>query len=71
MMNSRIVRDEDSGVVELGGEFVTFKGHARETRYRFLDLQTALDGTTVITLMQPQSTATPSTSDMWSRPAKK
>jgi hypothetical protein len=45
--------DADSGVVELGGEFVTFKGRNHVVRYRFLNLQTALNGNIVLTLLPP------------------
>jgi hypothetical protein len=53
LMNNRVTNDDDSGVVELGGEFVTFKGHKHVTRYRFVNLQQTLDGSTVLTLWPP------------------
>jgi len=45
--------DADTGVVELGGEFVTFRGRNHVVRYRFLNLQTALNGDVVLTLLPP------------------
>jgi len=57
MANSRMTSDDDSGVVELGGEFVTFKGRNHVARYRFLNVQTALDGSTVLTLLPPTDMA--------------
>jgi hypothetical protein len=63
--------DADSGVVELGGEFVTFRGHNHVVRYRFLNIQTALDGSTVLTLLPPGEMAHISIirdSEYWSRP---
>src|SRR5258708_34572668 len=53
MANRRMTSDDDSGVVELGGGFVTFKGHNHVAHYRFLNVQTALDGSTVLTLLPP------------------
>jgi hypothetical protein len=50
LMNNRMTTDDDTGVVELGGEFVTFKGVRHVSRYRFVNLQQALDGSTVLTL---------------------
>jgi hypothetical protein len=74
MADSRIARDEDSGVVELGGEFVTFRGRNHVSRYRFLNIQTALDGSTVLTLLPPVDMAHISIirdSSVWSREPKK
>ena len=53
IMNSRPTSDDDSGVVVLEGEFVTFKGHRHVRRYRFVNLQEALDGSTVLALWPP------------------
>jgi len=53
LMNNMAAHDDDSGVVELGGEFLTFKGKAHVTRYRFVKMQQALDGSTVLTLLPP------------------
>jgi hypothetical protein len=46
VISNRSANDEDSGTVELGAEFVTFRGHAHVVRYRFLNLQQAIDITT-------------------------
>jgi hypothetical protein len=50
LMNNRMTTDDDTGVVELGGEFVTFKGLRHVSKYRFVNFQQALDGSTVLTL---------------------
>jgi hypothetical protein len=50
---NRSASEDDSGVIELGGEFVTFKGHNHMVRYRFLNLQQAIDGSTVLTFLPP------------------
>ena len=49
--------DSDSGTVELGGEFVTFRGRNHVVRYRFLNLQQAIDGSTVLTFLPPEQDA--------------
>jgi hypothetical protein len=71
VINNRSASDEDSGTVELGGEFVTFRGHAHVVRYRFLNLQRAVDGSTVLTFLPPaQDPATLSfvrDSELWVR----
>ena len=74
LLNNRMTSDDDSGVVELGGEFVTLKGVKHVNRYRFGNLQQALDGSTVLTLWPPvdMSKITPSRdSEYWTRAAKK
>jgi hypothetical protein len=53
LLNNQTVNDDDSGMVELGGAFVTFKGHRHVKQYRFAHLQQALDGSTVMTLWPP------------------
>ena len=53
MINNQAASDTDSGVVELGGQFVTFRGRSHVVRYRFLNLQQAIDGSTVITFLPP------------------
>jgi hypothetical protein len=53
VINNRSASDDDSGTVELGGEFVTFRGHVHVVRYRFLNLQQAIDGSTVLTFLPP------------------
>lgn len=75
MLNSQIVRDQDTGTVELGGEFITFKGRVRTSRYRFLNIQTAIDGSTVLMLL-PDYADKPdvniaSRQEQWSREPKK
>lgn len=53
LLNNQAVNDNDSGVVQLEAAFVTFKGLRRVNRYRFVNLQQALDGSTVLTLWPP------------------
>jgi hypothetical protein len=50
LMNNRVTNGDDSGVVVLGDGFVTFKGRRYQSRYRFVSLQQALDGSTVLAL---------------------
>lgn len=50
MISNRATSDDDTGVVQLGDGYVTFKGRKRLNRYRFVNLQQALDGSTVLTL---------------------
>jgi hypothetical protein len=72
-MNNRFTSDDDSGMVELSGEFITFKGQSHVVRYRFLNLQTALNGDAVLTLLPPEDMARISIirdSRYWSRAAK-
>jgi hypothetical protein len=54
LQSNRAVNDADTGVVELGGAFLTFKGNKRVRRYRFVNLQTALDGSTILSLWPPK-----------------
>lgn len=49
--NNSPVRDKDTGVVELDGGFITFKGRNHTARYHFLNLQTAIDGSTVMMVL--------------------
>jgi hypothetical protein len=53
LLNNRATSYDDSGVVELGAGFVTFKGKREVTKYRFVNLQQALDGSSVLTLWPP------------------
>ncbi|WP_125483597.1 hypothetical protein [Edaphobacter aggregans] len=53
LLNNQMINDDDSGVVELGAGFITFKGHRHVNQYRFVNLQQALDGSAVITLWPP------------------
>jgi hypothetical protein len=74
LLNNRMTSDDDSGVVELGGEFVTLKGLKHVNRFRFANLQQTLDGSTVLTLWPPldMSKIYPSRdSEYWTRSAKK
>jgi hypothetical protein len=74
LVNNRSTNDDDAGVVELGGEFLTFKGRKHVNRYRFVNLQQALDGSAVITLFPPvdMSQVTPSRdATYFTRPVKK
>jgi hypothetical protein len=59
VISNQSASDSDSGVVELGAEFVTFKGRSHVVRYRFLNIQQAIDGSAVITFLPPA--ADPST----------
>src|ERR1051326_2595718 len=52
--NNRPVQDKDVGVVELGGGFITLKGRNHTSRYHFLNLQTAIDGSTVMMVLDGQ-----------------
>lgn len=50
LQSNRVVNDDDTGVVEISGPFFTFKGRKHVTRYRFVNLQTTMDGSTVLSL---------------------
>jgi hypothetical protein len=54
LQSNRVVNDSDTGVVELSSGFLTFKGHKYVRRYRFVNLQTAMDGSTVLSLWPPK-----------------
>ena len=74
LMNNRPTSDDDSGVVELEGGFVTFKGHRHVHRYRFVNLQEALDGSTVLALWPPldvKQIDSNRDTEYFTRPAKK
>ena len=51
--NNSAVNDADAGAVEFDGAFITFKGQKHTYRYRFVYLQQAIDGSTVLTLFPP------------------
>jgi len=53
LVNNRATGDEDAGMIELGGGFLTFRGQKHVERYRFVNLQEALDGSSVLTLWPP------------------
>jgi hypothetical protein len=42
LQSNRAVNDSDTGVVELGGGFLTLKGRKHAQRYCFVNLQTAM-----------------------------
>ena len=50
LQSNRVVNDDDTGVVELSGAFFTFKGRKHVRRYRFVNLQQTLDGSTLMSL---------------------
>ncbi|HKV95474.1 MAG TPA: hypothetical protein VJW20_23210 [Candidatus Angelobacter sp.] len=52
--NNRPVQDKDVGTVELGGDLIIFKGRNHETKYHFVNFQTAIDGSTVLTVLAGQ-----------------
>jgi hypothetical protein len=71
--NNRPVQDKDTGVVELGGGFITLKGRNHTTRYHFLNLQTAIDGSTVMMVLAGQEDLSKAAAfqEQWVREAKK
>ena len=73
LWNNRPVQDKDTGVVDLGGGFITLKGHNHTTRYHFLNLQTAIDGSTVLMVLAGQEDLSKASSfqEQWVREAKK
>jgi hypothetical protein len=52
--NSRPVEDKDAGTVELRGDLINFKGRNHEQKYHFINSQTAIDGSTVLTVIAGQ-----------------
>lgn len=50
LQSNNVVDDNDTGVVELSGAFFTFKGRKHVRRYRFVNLQQTLDGSTLMSL---------------------
>lgn len=50
LQSNRVVNDDDTGIIELGGGFFTFKGRKHVRRYRFVNLQQTLDGSTILSL---------------------
>ena len=54
LWNSRPVNDKDVGTVELGGDLIIFKGRNHEQKYHFINFQTAIDGSTVLTVLAGQ-----------------
>lgn len=51
LWNSRPVQDKDVGTVQLGGDLIIFKGRNHEQKYHFINFQTAIDGSTVLTVL--------------------
>ena len=76
MMNSQVVRDSDEGTVQLGeGGYINFVGRRYNRRFRFINAQTAIDGSTVLMLLsaeadQPGVNIAARQED-WTRPARK
>ena len=52
--NGGQVQDKDTGTVQLGGDLIIFKGRNHETKYHFINFQTAIDGSTVMTVLPGQ-----------------
>ena len=74
LMNNRPTNDDDTGVVELGDGFLTFKGQRRVNRHRFVFMTQALDGSSVLALFPAlEMSQINSTRDItfYTRPVKK
>lgn len=73
LWNNRPVQDKDTGVVELGEGFITLKGRNHTTRYHFLNLQTAIDGSTVLMVLAGHEDLSKASflQEQWVREAKK
>jgi len=54
MSNHNIVREKEAGVVELSGSLVVFKGRKNVHRRRFVSYQQAVNGSTVLMLLDDQ-----------------
>ena len=54
LWNNRPVQDKDVGTVQLGGDLIIFKGRNHEQKYHFINFQTAIDDSTVMTLLAGQ-----------------
>jgi len=54
LWNDRPVQDKDAGTVELSGDLIIFKGRNHEQKYHFINFQTAIDGSTVLTVLPGQ-----------------
>jgi hypothetical protein len=70
--NGSTVREKEEGVVGLSGDLVVFKGTSHTSRYHFINSQQALDGSTVLTLLdegnQPSSSTIMNYAQKWTRP---
>jgi hypothetical protein len=73
LWNNRPVQDKDTGTVELGGGFITLKGRNYERKFHFLNLQTAIDGSTVMMVLAGNEDLSKAAAfqDSWVRDAKK
>ena len=71
--NNRPVQDKDTGVIELGGGFITLKGRKYTKRYHFLNLQTAIDGSTVMMVLAGDEDLSRAAAlqEQWARDVKK
>jgi hypothetical protein len=73
--NGSTVRETEQGVVGLSGDLVVLKGTSHTVRYHFINLQAALDGSTVLTLLDegnvPSSSTILNYGIKWNRPAPK
>jgi hypothetical protein len=58
LWNDRPVQDKDVGTVQLGGDLINFKGRDHEQKYHFINFQTAIDGSTVLTVIAGQEDPT-------------
>jgi hypothetical protein len=54
LWNDRPVKDKDTGMVELSGDLIIFKGRNHEQKYHFINFQSAIDGSTVLMLLPGQ-----------------
>jgi len=54
LWNDRQVQDKDAGTVELAGDLIIFKGRLHQQKYHFINFQTAIDGSTVLTVLPGQ-----------------
>ncbi len=52
--NDRPVQDKDAGTVEFSGDLIIFKGRRLQQKYHFINFQTAIDGSTVLTVLPGQ-----------------
>ena len=72
--NGSTVREQETGVVELGGGFVTFKGKSHLRRSYFIRYQHGLDGAAVLTLLPDNMEVTASNiilyAEHWTHVAK-
>jgi len=48
-LNNNAIKGDDTGLLEVSGDFVTLNGRKYTTRYHFVLLQQAIDGSSVVT----------------------